>query len=159
MKSTDYFDREEKVIATNKKAEHDFIITGRVEAGMQLQGTEVKSLRAGKCSLKESYAGFKAHKDDELYLFNMHIADYKQGNITNHEPKRPRKLLLHKREIMKLKRDVSEKGMTIVPLSIYLSGHLMKVELGVAKAKRKYDKRHALKEKEMKREVRKKFKA
>lgn len=159
MKSTDLFERKEKIVAKNRRAEHDYIITSRYETGIQLQGTEVKSLRTGKCSLQEAYAGFKAHKDDELYIFNLHISEYEQGNIQNHEPKRPRKLLMHKREIFKLKRETSEKGMTLVPLMIYFSGPFAKIELGVAKAKRKYDKRHALKEKELKKEMRKKFKA
>lgn len=157
MKTQEILDREEKLIAQNRKARHDYIIVSTFEAGMVLEGTEVKSLRNGRCSLQEAYCGFKSHDDEDVYVFNMHINVYEHGNRQNHEPKRARKLLLHKREAIKLKSAVNEKGMTIVPLSIYFSGHLVKLEIALVKAKRKYDKRETTKKREVDREIRRKF--
>lgn len=151
-------DRVNKLVTSNRRAEHDYFIIKRYEAGLMLVGTEVKSLRDGKCSLQEAYAGFKTNNPDELYLFNMHINEYKHGNIMNHDPKRPKKLLLSQREIFKLRKEVTEKGNTIIPLQVYFNGPWAKVEIGLARAKKKYDKREATKSKEIKRELNKKFK-
>ncbi len=158
MKSEDAFERKIKTIATNKKAFHDFFISSRIEAGIVLQGTEVKSLREGKCSIKEAYAGFKKKDDNELYIINMHIPEYKHGNRENHLPTRDRKLLLHYREAAKIRSQLQEKGFTLIPLEIYFSGHLVKVELGLAKAKKNYDKRETTKKKEAEREIQKNLK-
>ena len=128
------------------------------EAGIVLLGTEVKSLRQSKCSLQDAYAGFIVPDTEELYLVNMHISPYEQGNINNHEPKRKRKLLLNHREAVKLKTAVQDKGFTLIPLSVYFSGRFVKIELGLAHAKKKYDKREDLKKKDTEREIRKKFK-
>lgn len=147
-----------KPVTTNRRAEHDYFITRRFEAGLELKGTEVKSLRDGKCSLQEAYAGFKTNNPNELFIFNMHINEYKHGNQMNHDPKRDKKLLLSEKEIAKLNKEVSEKGSTIIPLKVYFSGPWAKIEIGLAKAKKKYDKREAKKEKEMKREIKRKFK-
>lgn len=158
MRTDTEFDRKIKIIATNKKAFHDFIIVSKLEAGLVLTGTEVKSLRDRKCSIKESYAGFRKKLDDELYIFNMHIPEYRHGNRENHPPLRDRKLLVTHREAIKLRSQLLEKGLTLVPLEIYFSGHLVKIELGLARAKKKYDKREASKEREMKREIDRKYK-
>ena len=158
MKSEQILERTQRTIATNRRAGHDFEIIQRIEAGVILQGTEVKSLRAGRCSLQDAYAGFLRYDDFELYIFNLHINPYDHGNRENHEPKRPRKLLVHAREAFKLKAAIQEKGMTVIPLSIYFSGHLVKIELGIARSKRKYDKRETTKKKEFEREVQRKFK-
>jgi SsrA-binding protein len=152
--SAEEFDRTERLIMKNRRATHDYLITQKIECGIVLHGTEVKSLRAGKCSLQDSYAGFVDKKDFELWLYNFHINEYEFGNRENHKPKRPRKLLINHRESAKLKTLTAEKGMTLVPLRVYFSGHLVKVEIGVAKAKRNYDKRQSEKEKESKREMR-----
>jgi SsrA-binding protein len=157
MKTEQNRERKRKLIASNRRARHDYEIIQTFEAGVALQGTEVKSLRSGKCSLQDAYSGFKSHTDNEIYIFNLHINPYEHGNIANHEPKRPRKLLLNRREINKLKTAVQEKGLTIVPLQIYFSGHLVKIELALVRAKRKYDKREATKERESEREIRRKF--
>lgn len=157
MKNEQSRERRRKLITSNRRARHDYEILQIYEAGIALQGTEVKSLRVGKCSLQESYAGFKSTDDNEIYIFNLHINPYEHGNIANHEPKRPRKLLMSRREINKLKTAVQEKGLTIVPLQIYFSGHLVKIELALVRAKRKYDKREATKERESDREVRRKY--
>lgn len=151
-------DREIRIIAKNRKALHDFFVLQSIEAGIVLQGTEVKSLRAGKVSLQDAYAMFPNSYNNEIYLINMHIAPYEQGNIYNHEPKRKRKLLLNEREAKKLKIAVQEKGLTLIPLSIYFSGRFVKVELGLVRAKKKYDKREDTKKKDMEKEIRKKFK-
>ncbi|MFP4543846.1 MAG: SsrA-binding protein SmpB [Bacteroidota bacterium] len=157
MKTQDILEREKKIITRNRRAEHDFFITQRIECGIALQGTEVKSLRQGRATIQDAYAGFKSTKDEDLYLFNLHIPPYEHTGYGNHEPKRPRKLLLHKREALKLKAAVQEKGITLIPLTLYFSGHLVKVEIGLAKAKKKYDKRESTKEKEVEREIRRKF--
>jgi len=132
-----------KTICTNKKAYHDYHIEDKYEAGIVLTGTEVKSLRDGNANLKDSYAKIK---NGELYLINAHISPYSCGNIFNHDPKRDRKLLMHKREINRLLGKVSEKGFTIVPLALYFNKkNQVKVELGLAKGKTLYDKREAIK--------------
>ena len=157
MKTNDVLEREEKIISTNRKAKHDFEILQTFEAGIALKGTEVKSLRMGRCSLQEAYAGFKSPQDDELYIFNMHIKEYEHGGRENHHPTRERKLLVHKHEAIRLKTKVNEKGLTIIPLAIYFSGPFVKLEMAVARAKRKYDKREDKKKKDMDKEIRKKF--
>jgi len=158
MRSSDTFERKEKVILKNKRAYHDFLISQTIEAGIELKGTEVKAMRQGKCSLQDAYAGFLSKKDYELWLFNMHIAEYEFGNRENHKPKRERRLLVNYREALKMKNAVMEKGMTIIPLSVYFSGHIIKVELGYAKAKKSYDKRDSEREREHEIEMKKKFK-
>lgn len=158
MKSAEQFERNEKLIVKNRKAFHDFEIIQRIEAGIALQGTEVKALRAGKANLQDCYAAFPNKDNNELYVINMHISPYDFGNRENHEPKRPRKLLLNSRELRKLRSQVAEKGITLIPLSLYFSGAFVKVELGLAKAKKKYDKRESTKEREVKREIQRKFK-
>lgn len=150
--------REEKLIATNRRARHDFTVTSTYEAGIVLQGTEVKALRARECSLQDAHCKFLSKDSLELFLYHFHINPYEHGNIQNHEPKRPRKLLLNFRELKKLKIAVLQKGVTLIPLSIYFSGHLVKIELGLCVAKRKYDKREAKKELEAKREIGRKIK-
>ncbi len=139
-----------KLVIKNRKAFHDYHIIERYEAGMELKGTEVKSLRQGKCNLKDSFARVQ---EGEIVLHGMHISPYEQGNIYNHDPERPRKLLLHKREIRLLNAEVSQKGMTLVPLSIYFKRGIAKVELALAKGKAEYDKRDTLKQKEETREM------
>lgn len=144
-----------KTICVNKKASHSYFIEERYEAGLALQGTEVKSLRDGKANLKESYAKVK---DGEVFLYNCHISPYSHGNRQNHDPVRPRKLLLHKREIKKLFGKVSEKGYTLVPTQMYFSKGKAKLELGLGKGKKLHDKRHSLKEKDANREMERAFK-
>jgi SsrA-binding protein len=139
-----------KVIARNRRASHDYFLEGRVEAGLVLQGTEVKSLRAGRANINDAYA---SEQGGELYLVNATIPEYRAGNIFNHEPGRPRKLLLHRREIERLIGKTAEKGLTLVPTRVYFSGPRAKVELAVAQGKDMYDKRRALKDREQKREM------
>lgn len=158
MKTDEILERQEKLITSNRKARHDFEIVNTIEAGIELKGTEVKSLRSGKANLQDAYGGYLHHDDDELYLFNFHINEYEQGNRENHKPKRARKLLIHKREAIKWKSAVNEKGLTIIPLKVYFSGHLIKVEIALVRAKKKFDKREATKKREQDREIRKKFK-
>ncbi len=158
MISSEAFERTEKLVASNKKARHDFTIVFTLEAGIALTGTEVKSLREGKCSLVDAYAAFKHKDDDQFILYNCHINEYSHGNIQNHQPKRERILLINQNEVKKLRNLTQEKGMTIVPLRLYFSGPFAKVELGVAKPKKKYDKREAIKEREQKRETQRKYK-
>lgn len=153
MSGTESRHRTIKIIASNRRVRHDYEIIQTMEAGIVLQGTEVKSLRSGKCSLQDSYAGFKSSSDLDLLLYNLHINPYEHGNIMNHEPKRLRKLLVHEREAIRLKTQIQEKGLTIVPLSIYFSGHLVKVELATVRAKKKYDKRETTKKREAEREI------
>lgn len=157
MKSTNNQDRPEKLITSNRRARHDFEILQTLEAGIVLQGTEVKSLRQGKCSIQDAYAGFPNPNSHELFLLNFHISPYEHGNRENHEPKRPRKLLVNLREANKLKSAVQEKGLTIIPLKLYFSGPFVKVEIALVRAKRKYDKREETKKKETDKEIRKKF--
>jgi SsrA-binding protein len=140
-----------KVVATNRKAYHDYFIEEKLEAGIMLQGTEVKSLRDGRVNLQDSYASVK---DGEMFLHHCHISPYSHGNIMNHDPIRVRKLLLHKKEINKLMGKTQQKGLTIIPLRIYFSkrGHA-KVEIGLAKGKKLYDRRESIKTREAGREV------
>jgi len=139
-----------KIATENRKARHDYHIHEAFETGMVLTGTEVKSLRAGKANLKDSYANIR---EGEVYLYNMHISPYEEGNQFNHEPLRPRKLLMHKSEIVKLFSQTREKGFTLVPLKIYFKHGMAKLELGLASGKKNYDKRHDLAERDAKREV------
>ena len=139
-----------KIVATNKKARHDFFIEDTYEAGIELSGTEVKSIRAGKVNLRDSYAQVK---DGEMFLHNVHISPYEQGNIFNKDPLRSRKLLLHKAEIAKLMGLTTIKGYTLVPLSFYLKNGRVKVQLGLARGKKLYDKRQDLKEQAVRRDV------
>ena len=139
-----------RVVATNRKARHDYTIEDTVEAGLVLTGTEVKALRAGRASLVDGYAYIDG---GEAYLDAVHIPEYGQGTWTNHPPRRTRKLLLHKQQILKLHAQVREGGYTLVPLSLYFSDGRAKVELAVAKGKKEYDKRHALRERQDKREA------
>ena len=144
-----------KLIANNKKAYHDYFIEDKYEAGIVLHGTEVKSLRMGKCSIKESFI----HADHgEIYIEHMHIAPYEKGNIFNKDPLRTRKLLLHKYEINKLLGKTKEKGIAIVPLKVYFKGSLVKVEIGLAKGKKLYDKRRDIAKKDQQREASRDFK-
>lgn len=140
----------EKLICNNKKAYHDYFIEEKFEAGMVLQGTEVKSLRAGKASLSDA---FMLVRDGEAYLHNLNISQYEFGNRQNHQPDRNRKLLLHREEIDRLYRKIREKGLSVVPLRLYFKGGLVKVEIGLAKGKKLYDKREDLKAKDSQREV------
>lgn len=144
-----------KLIANNKKAYHDYFIQDKYEAGISLHGTEVKSLRMGKCSLKEAFVRIE---NNELYIYNMHISPYEKGNIFNKDPLRVKKLLLHKYEINKLSGKMAEKGYTIVPLQIYFKGSLVKVEIGLAKGKKLYDKRQDIIKKDQRREAERDFK-
>lgn len=139
-----------KSLAENRKARHDYFIEERYEAGIELVGTEVKSIRAGKANLKDSYGEIK---NGEIFVRNMHISPYEQGNIFNKDPLRDRKLLLHKAEINKLLGFTTQKGYTLIPLSLYLKNGRVKVCLAVAKGKKNYDKRDALIEKAAKREI------
>ena len=144
-----------KLVANNKKAYFDYFIEDTFEAGISLVGTEVKSVRMGKCSIKESYIQIER---GEVYVYGMHISPYVKGNIFNKDPLRTRKLLLHKAEINKLQAQVAQKGYTIVPLTVYLKEGLVKVSIGVAKGKKLYDKRETIAKKDMKREQEKDFK-
>lgn len=144
-----------KLIANNKKAYHDYFIEDTYEAGISLAGTEVKSLRMGKCSVKESFIRIE---NGEMIVYGMHISPYEKGNIFNKDPLRPRKLLLHRYEINKLAGKMAEKGYTIVPLRVYFKGSLVKVEVGLAKGKKLYDKRQDIAKKDAKREAERDFK-
>ena len=128
-----------KIIANNKKAFYDYFIEDKYEAGIELVGTEVKSLRMGKCSIKEAFVRIQK---GEVFIYGMHISPYEKGNIFNRDPLRARKLLLHRYEIRKIEGQIAQKGYTLVPLNVYLKGSLMKVEIGLAKGKKQYDKRH-----------------
>ena len=144
-----------KLVANNKKAYHDYFIEEKFEAGLVLVGTEVKSLREGKCSIKEAYVKVDA---GEVYIIGMNISPYEKGNIFNKEPLRTRKLLLHKSEIDKLIGVQSETGYTIMPLEVYFKDGKAKLEIGIAKGKHNYDKREDIKKKDMRREVERDFK-
>ncbi|TAE27863.1 MAG: SsrA-binding protein SmpB [Candidatus Kapaibacterium sp.] len=146
--------RPQKSVAQNRKARHDYFITETLEVGIMLQGTEVKSLRAGKCNLQDSFAMFEGKLQPELFAHGIHISHYEQGNLFNHVPVRPRKLLLKRTQIQKLYSRVQEKGYTLVPLSVYFSGPYAKVELGISKGKAKYDKRESIKERDAQRSLR-----
>ncbi len=140
----------ERNVAVNRRAYHDYFVDEKYEAGVQLTGTEVKSLRAGKCNLRD---GFVRIDRNEAWLENVHISPYAQGNLMNHDPLRPRKLLLHRRQIATLIGKVRQKGYTLVPLRVYFSRNHAKVEVGLARGKREYDKREAIAERDAKREI------
>lgn len=144
-----------KLIANNKKAYHEYFIDDKFETGIELYGTEVKSLRMGKCSIKEAFV--KIEKG-EVYVYGMHISPYEKGNIFNKDPLRVRKLLLHRQEISRLAAKIKEKGYTLVPLQVYFKGSLVKVELGLARGKKLYDKREDIAKKDAKREMERDFK-
>ena len=139
-----------KVVTQNKKAFHDYFILDTYEAGIELKGTEIKSVRLGHVNLKDAFIRFK---NDEAFIENMHIAPYEQGNIFNHEPLRNRKLLLHKKQIKKLQREVKENGLTVVPTKLYINTSKLKVEIALARGKKLYDKRQDLKAKDAKRDM------
>lgn len=143
-------DNGEKLIASNKKAFHEYFVLQKFEAGIALTGTEVKSLREGKANLKDSYVNFN---QGEAYLYSAHISPYAHGNRENHDPERPRKLLLHRKEIEKLLAQVVEKGLTIVPLRLYFKGGKVKAEIAVVRGKKLYDKRATEKGRELDREA------
>lgn len=146
---------ERKLIANNKKAYHDYFILDKYEAGIVLHGTEVKSLRMGKCSIKEAFIRVE---DGEMFIYGMHISPYEKGNIFNKDPLRIRKLLLHKKEILKIFEKMKEQGITVVPLQVYFRGSLVKVEIGLAKGKKLYDKRADIAKKDQRREAQREFK-
>ncbi|WP_066058841.1 SsrA-binding protein SmpB [Robertmurraya korlensis] len=143
-----------KVVAQNKKANHDYFIEETYEAGMVLQGTEIKAIRAGRINLKDSYARIQ---NGEIYLLNAHVSPYEQGNRYNHDPLRQRKLLLHKKEIDKLLGETKEAGYALVPLKVYLKNGYAKILIGLGKGKKNYDKREDLKKKEAKRDIERAF--
>ncbi len=145
-----------KIICVNKKARFSYFIEAKYEAGLVLKGTEVKSLREGRANLKESYA--KLNDEGEVFLYNCHISPYSHGNRLNHDPTRPRKLLLHKREIRKLVGKVAERGYTLVPLRLYFIRGRAKLELGLGKGKKLHDKRQAMKQRDDSREMERAFK-
>ena len=144
-----------KLVANNKKAYHDYFVDEKIEAGLVLHGTEVKSLRMGKCSIKESFIRIE---NGEMYVYGMHISPYEKGNIFNKDPLRVKKLLLHKSEINKLTGKIKEKGFTIVPLQVYFKDGKAKIEIGLCRGKKLYDKRQDIAKKDMKREAEKDFK-
>lgn len=144
-----------RLIANNKKAYHDYFILETYEAGISLHGTEVKSLRMGKCSIKEAFIRVE---DEEVYIYGMHISPYEKGNIFNKDPLRVRKLLLHKQEIRKLLGKTKEKGIAVIPLKVYFKGSLVKLEIGLAKGKKLYDKRQDIAKKDQRREAEREFK-
>ncbi|MBQ2320567.1 MAG: SsrA-binding protein SmpB [Lachnospiraceae bacterium] len=144
-----------KLVAGNKKAFHEYFMEDKYEAGISLAGTEVKSLRMGKCSIKEAFIRIEK---GEVYVYNMHISPYEKGNIFNKDPIRPRKLLLHRAEIRKIEGQIAQKGYTMVPLNVYFKGSLVKVEVGLAKGKKLYDKRQDIAKKDQRREAERKFK-
>ena len=144
-----------KLIASNKKAWHDYFIEETYETGIALHGTEVKSLRMGKCSIKESFVRIDK---GEVFIYGMHISPYEKGNIFNKDPLRPKKLLMHKNEIRKLIGQMAQKGYTIVPLNVYFKGSLIKVEVGLAKGKKLYDKREDIAKKDQRRAAERDFK-
>ena len=139
-----------RLIANNKKAYHDYFIEDTYEAGIELAGTEVKSMRMGKCSIKESFVQIE---HGEVFVYGMHISPYEKGNIFNKDPLRTRKLLLHQYEIRKIAAKIAEKGFTLVPLKVYFKGSLVKVEIGIAKGKKLYDKRQTIAKNDQRREA------
>ena len=139
----------------NRKAKYDYAIEETVEAGIVLKGTEIKSIRCGKANLRDSYAIIRGN---EVFLLNMHISPYEYGNIFNHEETRTRKLLLHKKEILKIQNKLMMEGYTLVPLKVYFSHNCAKVLLGIARGKKNYDKREAIKKRDMERDLRSRFK-
>ena len=144
-----------KLVANNKKAYHDYFILEKYEAGIALHGTEVKSLRMGKCSIKEAFIRVD---NGEMYVYGMHISPYEKGNIFNKDPLRVRKLLLHKKEINKIFGDIKEQGITVLPLKVYFKGSLVKLEIGLSKGKKLYDKRADIAKKDQTREAQRDFK-
>jgi len=144
----------ERVIVTNRKALHDYFILDHFEAGIALKGTEVKSLRQGGANLQDGYAMIR---NGEVWLIGMHISPFEKGNINNHDPKRDRKLLLHKKEIRKLVAKTGEKGFTLIPLRVYFKNNIVKVDLGVARGKRSYDKREAIATREIERRIQREY--
>ena len=151
----DFMKSERRVVAENRKARHDYFIEETFEAGIELFGTEVKSVKLGKANLKDSYADIS---NGELFVYNMHISPYEKGNIFNRDPLRPKKLLMHKSEIRRLAGLVSQKGLTLIPLTLYVVRGLVKVELALAKGKKTYDKREDIAKRDARREVEKEFK-
>jgi len=139
-----------KVVAKNRKARHDYEIINSIEVGIVLLGSEVKAIREGKVNLVDAYARIR---NKELWIIGMHISPYTKADMENHEPLRDRKLLVHKNEIKKLRRQIEEKGVTLIPLKVYFNRHLVKLELGLARGKRKYDKRAAIAERDLKRDL------
>lgn len=144
-----------KMIANNKKARHDYFIEDTYEAGVCLHGTEVKSLRMGKCSVKEAFIRIE---NGEVFIYNMHISPYEKGNIFNKDPLRVKKLMLHKYEINKISGQLVQKGYTLVPLEVYFKGSLVKIQMGLARGKKLYDKRQDIAKKDQRREVERDFK-
>ena len=144
-----------KLIANNKKAYHDYYIEDTYEAGIALHGTEVKSVRMGKCSVKESFIRIE---NGEVIAYGLHISPYEKGNIFNRDPMRPKKLLLHRYEINKISGKIAEKGYTLVPLKVYIKGDLIKVEIGLARGKKLYDKRQDIAKKDQRREAERDYK-
>ena len=142
--------RESKVLAQNRKASHDYFILETIEAGMQLYGTEIKSVRKAKINLKDGYISIR---NGEAWLKNVHISPFEQGNIFNHDPLRDRKLLLHKKQIIKLNQEIQQSGLTVVPLKVYIKDGFAKVLIGLAKGKKNYDKRQSLRDKAQKRDI------
>ena len=139
-----------KIVSRNRKARHDYTITDTIEAGLVLMGSEIKSIRAGRANIAEGYVQLR---DGEMWLLGVHISPYEQASRFGHEPLRPRKLLLHRREISQLARQIREKGITLVPLQVHLKNGRAKVELGVARGKKQYDKREALRKKDIGRQI------
>ncbi len=139
----------------NRRARHDYFIEDTYEAGIVLTGTEIKSIRSGNCNIKDCYG---IVKNNEVFLLNMYVGVYKEGNIFNHEETRSRKLLLHKKEIKKIKEALNEKGLTLVPIKLYFKDNILKVELGICRGKKDYDKRESIKERDIKREMEKNLK-
>lgn len=144
-----------KLIANNKKARFDYFIEDTYEAGIELYGTEVKSIRMGKCSVKEAFVRIEK---GQVYVYGMHITPYEKGNIFNKDPLRPKRLLLHRHEIMKLTGELARNGYTLVPLQIYIKGNLVKAQIGLARGKKLYDKRQDIAKKDQRREAEKEFK-
>ena len=145
----------DKIVANNKKAYHDYFILDKIETGIALHGTEVKSLRMGKCSIKEAFVRIEK---GEVIIYGMHISPYEKGNIFNKDPLRPKKLLMHKSEIRKLVGKIAEQGYTLVPVEVYFKGSLVKVQIALAKGKKLYDKRQDIAKKDMRREAERDFK-
>ena len=144
-----------KLIANNKKARHDYFLEETYEAGIALHGTEVKSLRMGKCSIKESFIRIE---NGEMMIYGMHVSPYEKGNIFNKDPMRPKKLLMHRAEIRKLQGKLAEQGYTLVPVQVYFKGGLVKVQVALAKGKKLYDKREDIAKKDHRREAEREFK-
>ncbi len=145
-----------KTVAVNRKAYHDYHILETMEAGIQLVGTEVKSIRGGNMNLKDSYVSFH---DGEVYVYNMHVSPYEQGNIFNKDPMRPRKLLMHRGEILKLHQKCKQDGLTLIPISVYFNHGLIKLELALAKGKKLYDKREDIASRDAERDMERAFKS